>query len=623
MCPALASPALGRNRALSNATAPAAPPPSSYTDMFHPIPPPAAFHPSITYDPSTVPPSGTSIFPTLDSLAAVLPPPPQTRAILDHAITHLSWYHGCLVEPQVRAECDEFFSHGRSGLERSHPAWLALLFTLLSAGVKHMRTDQLLGLGDRGLTEDEGRVLAKTYFDAAKACLDRANFLEAHELWAVQAIAVMVITLQDGGFSNLFPTLLTCGIAIAQSMGLHRLESDESWVASMDGQPSEVRVKSLIRREVGKRVFWALTAQDWFTVAFRRATTVQPTQITTPLPLNARDHELLAGQLVNHGPDYFSPASNGIIWVQLAKTIHDAFQHLDLAPEPSYSYVLQLDRAMQAILDRLPGYMKEGGSTEGMPPAAVEWIRATSAISSAHKVLTLHRPFLHRAFRDSRFESSRARALAASRTILRVGASAADNKLWTVPYHIAAGAAIVALDLFQRGSPKDVLDEEREEIRRAEGALRKMSAWSAIAQRGCALIENLLMEEAKLPEGDRGPSKKRRRTEGATPGGSAKRLSISSSAGSYPSPIGFGGGGGGGGRGARAVPSPNGYGHGAPAAAATPPDFGNYTLTPLDPGGGYGLGQAGALPDQFLSVFLTSGELPFCFPSKQTLVAGS
>lgn len=130
------------------------------------------------------------------------------------------------------------------------------------------------------------RTLTKTHLDAALACLYRSHFLENHQLHAIQAITILVVGCQDVPQSNLFPMLLsTCvslslplkrtvantlrprsGICLAQDLGLHRLPSEEAWLASVDGQSLEVRAKSLIAYETRKRVFWALTSQDWFSV---------------------------------------------------------------------------------------------------------------------------------------------------------------------------------------------------------------------------------------------------------------------------------------------------------------------------------------------------------------------
>lgn len=64
---------------------------------------------------------------------------------------------------------------------------------------------------------------------------------------------------------------------------------------------------------------------------------------------------------------------------------------------------------------------------------------------------------------------------------------------------ISGAAAVVCLDLFQRGSPPSVLHEERREVLNALATLRSLSSFSSIAARGAGLIDNLLTEESRLP----------------------------------------------------------------------------------------------------------------------------
>lgn len=150
-------------------------------------------------------------------------------------------------------------------------------------------------------------MLCKTHFNAAVACLHRSNFLESHSLYALQAVVVLVLTGQDAGSSNLFPTLLAryvlvftpppsflmypsknSAIAIAQDMGFQRL-SDEAWRVANAGASPIARGRALVQHEMKKRVFWMLTAQDWFSIPFSRKSVVTPSQVTTPVPANATD----------------------------------------------------------------------------------------------------------------------------------------------------------------------------------------------------------------------------------------------------------------------------------------------------------------------------------------------
>ncbi|GJN91799.1 hypothetical protein Rhopal_004822-T1 [Rhodotorula paludigena] len=561
---------------------------------------------SLVFDVSTLPNHPSALFPTSASLARVLPPFPDCQLILDHALEYTGWHHASVHAPTFRAELREFWAHpAETRFDKASPAWLALLFAQLCCGVRHMTTAQLKQLGPFGLTDEDMRTLTKTHLDASLACLYRSHFLENHQLHAVQAISVLVICCQDGAFSNLFPMLLSTGINLAQDLGYHRLLSEEAWEASVAGQPLEVRARSLIAYETRKRVFWALASQDWFNISFRRTTAVQPLQVTTPLPSNAHDEDLMTGILTNRPPSEYTVVSRLLIWIQIGRILQQVFQHIDENPVPSYDYVLGLDAQLQQLLDNVPEWMNTDAVVPERHPPNWAWMRTTFKISSSHKVLTLHRAFFRR------FEPSRKRALDASRAILREAMHAGDSRMWTVPYHISAAASVVCLDLFQRGSPISTLVEERDEVYGALATLRRMSSFSAIAARGAALIDNLLAEESRLPplspleDGTR-PSTaerdpKRRRTDdgeafhqhqlgtgglpGTSVGGSLANLLVSPSVG-----------------GSGATPS----GVVFPAATQISPTAGDPfpMLSASEPNG---LGLINDLPPSFMSAFVDAG----------------
>ncbi|GAA5862814.1 hypothetical protein JCM8547_006557 [Rhodosporidiobolus lusitaniae] len=493
--------ALGRHRALNGSQNSAA----HVTPNYHehaPLPP------SHVFDPSSHPSHPSADFPDIASLASVLPPYGETQTILNHAIDWMGWYHATVHGPTFRREVQEFWAkEEEKRLEEVNPAFLALMFAQLCCGIKHMATEHLNSLFK---TEEEARNLAKKFLDASLACLYRSHFLENHQFHAVQTITVLVIGCQDGAFSNLFPMLLSVGISLALDLGLHRLPSEEAWQASVAGQPLEFRANSLIQYETKKRVFWALLVQDWYNIPYRRTTMVQATQVTTPLPSNASDEDLMTGLLVNRPPSDCTTVSLLLIWIQVARIIQQVFQHIDENPNPTYSYVLELDRQLKSLLENAPVWMTADVPAPNLPPNA-SWMRSTFNISSNHKVLTIHRAFFRR------YEQSRRRAIDASRAVLRSSAFVADSRMWTVPYHITGAASVVCLDLFQRGSPPEVLHEERREVLTAFSTLRFLSSFSAIAARGAALIENLLSEESRLPPipssletADEHPTKKRR-----------------------------------------------------------------------------------------------------------------
>ncbi|KAK4056115.1 hypothetical protein OIO90_002846 [Microbotryomycetes sp. JL221] len=483
------------------------------------------------------------LYPTLESLADTLPSRSTTDPIVFHSIDSLGWHHGALHSPTFKLELEKFWATGNdesnndkrmtTRFEKSDPAWLAMLFSVLVVGVANLPPGaaQLFGY-----TEEDQNMLSKKWFDCAMACLYRANFMQTHSMYALQAISVLVVSGQDAAGPNLIPTLLTAAISSAQELGLHRMPSDQEWDLATRDEPLSHRIQSLITREMSKRVFWTLCTQDWFGTAYRKTYIVQPTQVTTPLPLNMHDQDLLRGDMINR-PIHaeYTVVSKLLLWIQIARCLQSTFEHLDQrGGNPSYEFLLQVDERLDSILKHAPIWLHPNGPTDGMPPC-VDWVRSTFVISSNHKVLTLHRPFLHQAFQDPRYQSSRQRAITASRTILREALRCGDKlfRLWTIPYHISAACCVVLLHLFQlcRASKSalimleagvdDVVERANDMRTEVEGALKvlqTMQETSAVARRGTALVSNLLEQEqmmrANRRQGteadDRGRSRKRR-----------------------------------------------------------------------------------------------------------------
>ncbi|SGY34683.1 BQ5605_C002g01667 [Microbotryum silenes-dioicae] len=574
------------------------------------------------FDPTCLPRNPIDVFPTIRSLTGVIPPGNDTMAILRHSLEWMGWYHGVVFVPGFMNEVTQFWEAGDQRVEVTHPAWLALFFAQLRCGVRHMTGELLSTLGTDGLSETDAKQLSETLLVASLAALYHSNFIEVPHLYAVQTIALLVITCQDGGSTALFPTLLNVGIATAQGLGLHRLPSRVAWEANHSALQPADRAKRLVEYETNKRIWWALASQDWFNISYRRTTTAQPSQMTTPLPLNVRDQDLSSGNLIERPVDEFTPASNGLVFVRLAILIQAIFARIDDSAKMSYDYVLELDRDMQSIIDHPPAWVHND---------ILPWARNAFFIGSTQnsgQPPALHRPFLHRAVRERRFEKSRIRALETSRAILRESLNCGDTRLWTLPYHIGSAASFVCLDLFQRGSDKATLAEERREVRQALEVLRGMRSLSATASRAVDLVEDLLTEESRLqdeasprPSAHSGTSTLKRIRDMHQEGsnhrqGSLKRLDSTTPSPAITSSL----------TGASPQQSPHSMYHSfPPPQSMQPPPHGVFdptvgllpypgSLPDLDMMAGLddlGAASRDALPAEYLNVFLGSGELVF------------
>jgi hypothetical protein len=99
-----------------------------------------------------------------------------------------------------------------------------------------------------------------------------------------------------------------------------------------------------------------------------------------------------------------------------------------------------MDEEANQLLAQAPQWMQLDANENPLPlppnaPAWLEWQRNAYLVSTAHKVIILHRPFLGRAFKDPRYKRSRDVCVGAARRILRLLRSydfEPFRKTWTV-----------------------------------------------------------------------------------------------------------------------------------------------------------------------------------------------
>lgn len=194
--------------------------------------------------------------------------------------------HPVVHEASFRAQVTAFRELGPTRFHLASPAFLACYFALLSISIKLLDADKQATLN---WTEEQASSVASSYFDAAVACLYRANFLQHGNLHALQAISLLVIGGRDAGSAALIANLLASALSVAQDMNWHRLCPDSEWEKQMQDKPATQRSDALIEREMKKRVVWSLAYSDWFSASYRGSWIISRARIETPLPLNCTD----------------------------------------------------------------------------------------------------------------------------------------------------------------------------------------------------------------------------------------------------------------------------------------------------------------------------------------------
>lgn len=308
----------------------------------------------------------------------ILPPRELSAAIVRYSLENFGWQHGAVHMPSFEAESVEFYSWGERRFSMVNQSWLALFYAILCVGVKHMSAETA---AECSISTDDLKNLPKRYFDASVESLHRANFLAKHSIFSVQTIAILVMTCQDVGGSDLIATLLATGIRIAQHLNLHRFTSDADWQArrlqnGVDPM-SETGVKALIDREVRKRLWCALTTEDWLSIAYRRSYCIFPSHCTTPLPANCHDSDLATGQLVNRALDEPTTVTKLLLSMRIASCVRVFFEGMNVGGL-SYELCLQVDKEIRDTIRAAPHSLQANSEISHLPP----YIRFMVSVSS-------------------------------------------------------------------------------------------------------------------------------------------------------------------------------------------------------------------------------------------------
>lgn len=133
--------------------------------------------------------------------------------------------------------------------------------------------------------------LALQLHEKSIECLHQSKFMVNHSIYSIQAICMLIHCGHNYGESDLISTLMGCAIRIAQSLGIHRLGSDQTARVDQSTEPGKLK-RQLIDREIGKRVWWFLIRQDWLQIPFINTYTIHATQFNTPKPRRFIDRKM-------------------------------------------------------------------------------------------------------------------------------------------------------------------------------------------------------------------------------------------------------------------------------------------------------------------------------------------
>ncbi|KAL0574464.1 hypothetical protein V5O48_007503, partial [Marasmius crinis-equi] len=353
------------------------------------------------------------------------------------------------------------------------------------------------------LTFQDAAELAKKMYNAAQLCLWIDNYLENHSLENVQTLILMGTYQQNMGDSDSHWALLGSAIKIAQNLGLDRLESET------DQKSYNGPWKSLVRREVGRRVWWNLIYNDWSNAAAHNGVyAIFPMQTSTALPANVNDSDLKDDQLLKSLPHSRYTAMTYSLarfrFVELYRQIVDSADQNNNSTGSSrhrHNFTAETDARLLEMLKDLPTAFQAPISASAEPAKVIEY--TVALIMGEALRMRLHRPFLFRGYTDDRYASSKQQCIASAKAVIKYlkydpSLTGMLLRRWTVMFYGFSAAVVLLIDFcHQRGL--NSIEESRKELQGALNVFRTAQLVSTISQNAIVLLEGMIANAERTP----------------------------------------------------------------------------------------------------------------------------
>ncbi|KAJ7431745.1 hypothetical protein B0H11DRAFT_1966449 [Mycena galericulata] len=437
----------------------------------------------------------------VDRLLISFLPEAQTGALIRFYFDRLDWYSKVLHRPSFMADSQVLminvvsrnFGAIRIGFLAVHYMVLCLALHLIEPLIRAQ-----LGLSFEATSE-----LARRMYSAAQACLYYNEFIGSHSLEHIQCIILMGLYQQNLDESDSHWALMGTAIKIAQNLGISRLGSEG------DARQYSTAWRSVVKREVARRVWWLLIWDDWSNAAAHQgAYAVHPSQNHTGFPANINDSDLADGRpFAPQPPHIYTEMTFSLCRLRFVELYRQIFDNMQ-APA-GYGFVLEMDRKISSTILEVPSHFRGPDSTT----KAFELTLAL--IMGETRRLRLHRPFLFRGYKDRKYVDSRIQCVKSATAILDYLKSDDEQsalllKWWLVLFYGFAAAVVLFIDLcHQKADDRPDLETRRVQLREALDLFKTAEHVSAVSRNAIALLEGLLTVEPGMPSK---PSRKRSAT---------------------------------------------------------------------------------------------------------------
>ncbi|KAK1225842.1 hypothetical protein PQX77_011203 [Marasmius sp. AFHP31] len=440
-------------------------------------------------------------------IVSILPDEPTSRNLVQLYFERIEWYTKIFHYPSFMSEANHlldqislFSSDATTWDKSSSPPRISFPFLstyfmvlCLAYHLSESPVSQTPNINDQ-----DAAVKAKKFYNAAQVCLWIDNFTANHSLESVQSLILMGIYQQNLDDSDSHWALLGSGIKIAQNLGLARLGSES------DGKNYAGPWKSIVRREVARRVWWNLVYGDWSHAASHNGVyAVHPSQNGTGYPANINDVDLVDGQPLKQVPSsQYTEMTYSLTrfrFVEIYRQIVDNMEN-----PTGYGFIVDTDARLRDMLEvELPAsfQVQEGSPKE----AAAHSLRGVkrmeyniALIMGETRRMRLHRPFLFRGYKDRKYSKSKEQCIASARAVLEILKSDPEQaghllKWYMIMFHGFAAAVVLFIDYCHlRADDPAALELRKKELHDALSLFKNAQLLSGVSQNAINLLEGMM-----------------------------------------------------------------------------------------------------------------------------------
>ncbi|KAJ9646183.1 hypothetical protein H2204_000846 [Knufia peltigerae] len=429
-----------------------------------------------------------------------LPTESQARVLVAFHTEYLCWLHNTLYTPDFLDACEAFWKSGIT----DHPLWFGLYLSIMSVSAWCLPPHLASELWPQG----DQKKQATKWYSGMIYVLYSNDFIGQHSLYSIQAIVISNLVSYVLGHSDLQTVLIATAIRIAQCMGLDRQNPDEPPADARSPYNGDLSSwKARVSSQTARRIWWQLIIQDYFEIAFANNYIVRRDRFCTPMPTNCDDHDLM------EQPESVPTVSSYCIALAkiaclMPSLVDKLNSNLDQQPiEDRYPHVLEMDLKMRDLVSSLPAFLKRTEPEDPAWPTWVSWARSTLTISAADKIIMIHRSFMIKSFRESRYTYTRVTCVSAALTILREYDRIKHSNVasvWVVPAFTISAAIIIMLDLLHKSVTDETTLARRGMVQSVVTNLEQ-DKHNVMSMRGSKLLRALLNREIEMREAQVSP----------------------------------------------------------------------------------------------------------------------